>query len=227
MTRFVAWDIGVTVQFSLWFGSWAWEPQLKPETSSAFFTVYQNMTHICLSQWQILHVWTRELVIHLCLWKKNMKNWPKLRDVMIVINNYCFLSTNSVQLLMKCGKRESSKERKRGEKYVWTTLGTTEQHISQESEHSMDSWMSWSYIMPRKPWLSSPLSSSQTFLSHQRSHTSIFPKLRRHTCSQFASLCPSFCFNQLITHDFLNKPLNSWSQMRSHDLWRLIFGTRK
>lgn len=161
------------------------------------------------------------------MWKRNMKNWPKPRNVMIVINNYFFWAPILCKRCWNLEKESLLRETKRGEKYIRTILGTTEQHISQESECSVGFWMSWSYIMPLKPWLSSPLSSSQTFLSHQRSHKSIFPKLRRHTCCQFALLCPSFCFNQLITHDFLNKPRNSWSLMRSYGSWRLSFGNRK
>jgi len=57
-----------------------------------------------------------------------------------------------------------------------------------------------------------------------KSHKTVFPELRRHTCCQFTFLCPSFYFNQLITHDFLNKAHGRETMI--HEASHLELGSR-
>lgn len=124
MTGFLAWYISVAVAFLTMIWKLGLGTTVEARDKPVFFTVCKNMTHTChrgrfcmhrhASCWHI-YAYGREI------WK----SWPKPRNVIIVIVNHYFLSTYSVQALLKSEKTES-----KGEKYIWTILRTTEQCAS-------------------------------------------------------------------------------------------------
>lgn len=202
-TGFVAWDSSVTVAFLtvIWKLGMGTRAEAR-DKQGLLCCMWEPDTR--LSQRQTLQVWICKLVSHL---------WPKPRNVIIRYHQSLFSEHLFYATIAEIWENRVLREtnNKGGEVYL-NHLETAEQYMSQESKYSMGSWMSQSYTAPLKPWLSSPLSLSQTFLSLQRSHASVasvFPKSGRPTCCQFAFLCPSFCFNQLITPSFLSKSLNS------------------
>lgn len=116
----------MTVEFSLWLGSWAWEPWLKAGASSAFSTVCENMTHICHRSRVCMHEHASWWDIY-ADWREIWKNRLKPRNV-VIVNNY-FLSTHSVQLLLKSGKTVFQ-EKWKEEKYIWIILRTIELRVT-------------------------------------------------------------------------------------------------
>lgn len=177
-----------------------WEPRLQPETNSAFLAVRENRTQTCQrSLCEYGHA-SGEILMQTGERKENADPSPKMsRSLTSIMNCWAAVLNNQGWNLGK----QSWDKRKEGGVYQdlpgnhWTTYITSVRRrngLRRRRSHSL----------PSKQGLSSPLSSTQTLLGLQRSQTAYFSN-EEDTPAVDQRICPSFCFHQLIIHDFLNK----------------------